>query len=117
MTKEYELAKVQEVKEIPTVKVLDTPNLPDKKSFPPRLIIIFLGTAFGFAVATTWVFGKTSWEQTDSADPRKVFAQEVFTTVKASLPRFARNGAGNHSGKGETADVVPHQRSKGEALS
>jgi len=44
LTKEYELAKVQEVKEIPTVKVLDVANIPDKKSFPPRLLIIFLGT-------------------------------------------------------------------------
>src|SRR5207302_438729 len=92
LTKEYELAKVQEAKEIPTVKVLDSPNIPDKKSFPPRLLIVFLGTAFAFAVATTWVFGKTAWEQTDSGDSRKVFAFEVFTTIKASLPKFARNG-------------------------
>src|SRR5208283_1607650 len=34
LTQEYELAKVQEAKEIPTVKVLDSPNLPEKKSFP-----------------------------------------------------------------------------------
>lgn len=35
LTKEYEMAKVQEVKEIPAVKVLDYPNIPEKKSFPP----------------------------------------------------------------------------------
>jgi capsule polysaccharide export protein KpsE/RkpR len=98
LTKEYELAKVQEVKEIPTVKVLDTPNIPDKKSFPPRLVIILLGTALTFGLATTWVFGWTAWEQTDSNDPTKVFAQEVFTTMKASIPKFAQNGSGNHSG-------------------
>src|SRR5437588_6940153 len=46
LTKEYELAKVQEVKEIPTVKVLDSPNIPDKKSFPTRRLIMLLGTAF-----------------------------------------------------------------------
>ncbi len=96
LTKEYELAKVQEVKEIPTVKVLDSPNISDKKSFPPRQLIMFLGTAFAFAVASSWVFGKTAWDQTDSSDPRKAFAQEVFTTVKAGLPQFARNGSGNH---------------------
>ncbi len=96
LTKEYELAKVQEVKEIPTVKVLDPPNIPDKKSFPPRLVIMFLGTAFTVALATTWVFGKTAWDKTDSNDPRKELAQEVFTTVKASIPKFARNGSGDH---------------------
>ena len=97
LTKEYELAKVQEVKEIPIVKVLDSPNIPDKKSFPPRLLIMLLGTAFTIALATTWVVGKTTWDETDSNDPRKVLAQEIFTTVKARLPQFSPNGSGNHA--------------------
>ncbi len=98
LTKQYELAKVQEVKEIPAVKVLDAANVPEKKSFPPRLLIIFLGTTLAFAAATTWVFGKTNWDQTDANDPRKVLAQEVLTTVRSRLPRFSRNGSGNHVG-------------------
>jgi len=98
LTKEYELAKVQEAKEIPTVKVLDTANTPDKKSFPPRLLLIFLGTTFAFAAATCWVFGKTAWDGTDPKDARKAFAQEVFATVLARLPQFERNGSGNHTG-------------------
>ena len=102
LTKEYELAKVQEVKEIPTVKVLDPPNIPDKKSFPPRLVIMLFGTALAFGLATTWVFGRTSWDQTDSSDPTKAFAQEVLTTMKASIPKFAQNGSGDHSGIGKS---------------
>ena len=43
LTKEYEMAKVQEAKEIPTVKVLDPANIPDKKSFPPRTLISAVG--------------------------------------------------------------------------
>jgi uncharacterized protein involved in exopolysaccharide biosynthesis len=97
LTKEYEMAKVQEVKEIPTVKVLDSANIPDKKSFPPRMLIMLLGTALALAAASSWVFGKTAWEQTDSRDPRKVFAQEVFTTVSARLPWFSHNGTGAHT--------------------
>jgi len=104
LTKEYELAKVQEAKEIPTVKVLDLPNIPDKKSFPPRLVIMLLGTAITFAFATSWIFVRTTWEQTDSADPRKLFAQEVFTSIKASLPKFARNGSGNHSSPSDSTN-------------
>jgi capsule polysaccharide export protein KpsE/RkpR len=115
LTKEYELAKVQEVKEIPAVKVLDAPNVPDKKSFPPRLLIVLLGMAFAFAMATTWVIGKTAWGQTDSADPRKMFAQEVFTTVKAGMPKFVRNGSGNHSAEGDTAKWIPRQVDENEA--
>jgi uncharacterized protein involved in exopolysaccharide biosynthesis len=98
LTKEYELAKVQEAKEIPTVKVLDPANTPDKKSFPPRLLIIFLGTTFAFATAACWVFGKTAWDVTDPSDARKAFAHEVFATVLAQMPQFELNGSGNHSG-------------------
>jgi len=94
LTKQYELAKVQEAKEIPTVKVLDTANTPDKKSYPPRTLFIFLGTTFAFMTAACWVLGKTAWDATDPSDERKVFAQEVFTTVVARLP-FERNGSGN----------------------
>jgi len=97
LTKQYELAKVQEAKEIPTVKVLDSANTPDKKSFPPRLLFIFLGTTFAFITAACWVFGKTAWEGTDPNDARKAFAQEVFTTVLARMPQFDRNGSGNHT--------------------
>jgi uncharacterized protein involved in exopolysaccharide biosynthesis len=97
LTKEYELAKVQEVKEIPTVKVLDSPNIPERKSYPPRTLIVFLGMTLGFVAATTWVFGKKAWDETDSNDARKVLAQEVFTTVKARLPQFSRNGSGDHN--------------------
>jgi len=96
LTKEYELAKVQEAKEIPTVKVLDSPDIPDKKSFPPRLVIMFLGTALALALAMVWVFGREMWQGTDASDPRKMFAQEVFSTMSARLPMFSRNGSGEH---------------------
>ena len=102
LTKEYEVAKVQEAKEIPTVKVLDQPNIPGKKSFPPRLVITFMGTALAFGLAAILVFARTTWDQTDPDDPTKALAQEVFTTIKASIPKFARNGSGNHSGIGES---------------
>jgi capsule polysaccharide export protein KpsE/RkpR len=98
LTKQYELAKVQEAKEIPTVKVLDSANTPDKKSYPPRLLFMFLGTTFAFVTAACWILGKTAWDGTDPGDARKAFAQEVFTTVLAKLPQFERNGSGNHSG-------------------
>ena len=115
LTKEYEMAKVQEVKEIPVVKVLDSPSIPDKKSFPPRLLIMFLGSALAVALATTWVFGKTAWDQTDSVDPRKAFAQEVLGAVKASIPKFGQNGSGDHTGVGKFWNWTRRSRKDDEA--
>jgi hypothetical protein len=83
---------VQEAKEIPTVKVLDPPNLPERKSYPPRRLFVLLGTALALSCGVIWVFGRTMWEGTDPTDPGKVLAQEVFDTVKAVMPWDSRNG-------------------------
>jgi capsule polysaccharide export protein KpsE/RkpR len=97
LTQQYETAKVQEAKEIPSVKVLDGAIVPTKKSFPPRLFLTTLGTLLGLAVAMTWVVAKTRWDAVDASSPRKLFAMEVLTTVRTNLPRFSRNGAGTDS--------------------
>jgi uncharacterized protein involved in exopolysaccharide biosynthesis len=104
LTQQYELAKVQEAKEIPTVNVLDSAIVPTKKSFPPRTVIILMGTFVGLMLATAWTIGRMRWEAVDGNDPRKEFATEVFRTVRASLPKFSRNGAG--------ADGNGHQLSR-----
>ncbi len=92
LTQEYELAKVQEAKGIPTVKVLDPPNLPEKKSFPPLPLFMLLGTVLTLSCGVAWVFGRRSWEQTDPSNPGKVLAQEVLDTVQAAMPWTSRNG-------------------------
>jgi len=94
LTQQYELAKVQEAKEIPTVKVLDAAIVPTKKSFPPRKLILLLGTTLGLALAMTWIVGKTRWDAVEASDPHRVLAVEVFTALQARMPKFSRNGAG-----------------------
>lgn len=89
LTEEYELAKVQEVKETPSVKVLDSPDVPDKKSFPPRVLIVLLGTVLSASLAVAWISGKSAWEATDSRDPAKVLIQDVGNTFRHQLRRVA----------------------------
>jgi uncharacterized protein involved in exopolysaccharide biosynthesis len=101
LTQQYELAKVQEAKETPSVKVLDPPDVPTKKSFPPRLLIIILGTMLTVAGSVWWVLGKESWDQTSPEDPQKVLAQEVMHAVRARMPWVATNGAGSGSTSGK----------------
>jgi uncharacterized protein involved in exopolysaccharide biosynthesis len=94
LTQEYELAKVQEAKETPSVKVLDPPDVPEKKSYPPRLLIVALGAMLAVMGSLTWILGKQAWDQAEQGDPQKVFAQEVIDTVQARLPWVATNGSG-----------------------
>ena len=92
LTQQYELAKVQEAKETPSVRVLDPATIPEWKSSPPRLLIMLLGTVFALSVSVVWVFGSHRWQQADPNDPRKMLAQEVLGTLRARVPWVGRNG-------------------------
>lgn len=94
LTQEYELAKVEEAKDIPSVKVLDPADVPERRSFPPRLMIILLGTLLSCVLCNLWVMGSVKWTETDPNDPGKILAREVFDTVRTSLPGASRNGVG-----------------------
>jgi capsule polysaccharide export protein KpsE/RkpR len=104
LTQQYELAKVQEAKETPSVKVLDPARIPEKKSFPPRLQIILLGTFLGSALSVIWILGSARWEEFDPKDPRKVLVEEVAGTLKARAPWASRNGSAPESSPQEIAD-------------
>jgi len=96
LTKQFELAKVQEAKEIPSVKVLDQPDVPERKSFPPRTLIILAGTTCSVLLGVGWVFGTARWRGIDPHDPGMRFAQEVFGTVRAGMPWVSANGSNGH---------------------
>jgi capsule polysaccharide export protein KpsE/RkpR len=91
LTQQYELAKIQEAKEIPVVKVLDPADVPERKSFPPRMLIGFLGMSLSLLAACTWILAKREWESIDQSNPQKVLAQEVFSTLRSDCQRLWRN--------------------------
>jgi uncharacterized protein involved in exopolysaccharide biosynthesis len=97
LTEQFELAKVQEAKETPSVKVLDPAAVPEKKSSPPRLEIMVVGTFLVAGLSVAWVLGSTYWQEVDPADPRKIFAQEIVGALKAQAGLVSQNGHGSGS--------------------
>jgi hypothetical protein len=87
LTQEYELAKIQEAKEIPTVKVMDEAALPERKSFPPRLGFMALGALLGCLTGALWILGAVFWDAIEPDDPAKAFTLDVLSTVRAWLKR------------------------------
>lgn len=77
LTGEYELAKVQEAKEVPSVQVFDTADVPEKSSGPPRLLIMTIGAILAFGMSVVWILSKAAWQQVNSQDPRKELAEHV----------------------------------------
>jgi uncharacterized protein involved in exopolysaccharide biosynthesis len=93
LTKEYEMAKVEEAKETPSVKVLDSPNIAQKPSSPDRWLIILGGGALCFLAACVWVIGESKWQQIDPNDPGKLLAQEIFGTTKSQIVTLSHSFA------------------------
>lgn len=112
LTKQFELAKVQEAKEIPSVKVLDAPEVPERKSFPPRTLIVLGGVLLALAIAVAWILGERRWKQIDPANPNFVFANEVLDNVRSSIPWSPiRNIAANGNDNSFDADSVDRDSS------
>jgi capsule polysaccharide export protein KpsE/RkpR len=95
LVKQYEAAKVQEAKDVPFVKILDPPNLAEKKSFPPRSLIAIGGTILALVFAAIWLISNRYWISLAENNPSKQFMREVYATA---LLAFLRRGAsgGNH---------------------
>lgn len=88
LTQQYELARIEEARDVPTVNIIDPPGIPEKKSFPPRLLLAAFLTALAFTVAAFWILICEGWTKIDPLDPRKVLAAEVAPVLRKRIQMF-----------------------------
>lgn len=92
VTQQFEMAKIQEAKELPIVRVMDAGVAPEKRSSPIRSLIV-AGSVFGaFLLACLWVVGKYRWQQIPADDSYRLLVADVageFRSVFAKLRRRA----------------------------
>jgi capsule polysaccharide export protein KpsE/RkpR len=82
LTQQYELARIQEAKDVPVVRVIDLPGVPEKKSFPPRTLFCLLLTTFGIVCAAASILIRHRWRLMDSSDERKVLGIQVAMSLR-----------------------------------
>ena len=82
LTRQYEMAKVQEAKEIPTIKVLDEPELPERKSWPHRSAYAIYGILVSTFAGVAWIIACKLWEITDDAHPVKALGTKLVGTIR-----------------------------------
>lgn len=103
LNQQYELARIQEAKEIPTVNVIDPANVPEKRSFPPRTLVVVLLTILSIGIASACIIGSDRLERMDPQDPRKIFASGILQQVKHASEVYVRYPAfvklKNYAGK------------------
>ncbi|HEY6388268.1 MAG TPA: Wzz/FepE/Etk N-terminal domain-containing protein [Candidatus Acidoferrum sp.] len=105
LTKQYELAKIQEAKEIPTVKILDAANIPERKIRPLRTRMTFMGASMAGFLAIAYILILARWRTIESEHPVRVLGLAMWKgltedIVSARL-RFSgsKNGVGSRSTK------------------
>ena len=86
LNQQYEMARIQEAKEIPTVNVVDPANLPERKSWPPRLLIIVGLTMLSLATAAMVLITQKKLESMERDDPRR----QLVNTAAQALAHFKR---------------------------
>ena len=92
LTKQFELAKVEEAKEIPSIKVLDEPVVPEHKSWPPRTVITVVGTLLFALAGIGWIYLEVLVEGLDPHDPRRMLLMRLFGPLLRRSSVFAQLG-------------------------
>ncbi len=82
LRQQYELARIQEAKEIPTVRVIDPADYPERRSWPPRTLIIILGPLFAVACALTWFKLKQDWGKLPADNPKRVRTKKFVSIFR-----------------------------------
>ncbi len=81
LTQQYELARIEEARDVPAVSVIDAPGVAEKKSFPPRTLLTALLTFLTVASAAALILFRDHWSRLESHDPRKALADEVLPVL------------------------------------
>ncbi len=75
LSRQYEAARIDEAKQAPVIQVVDRAVVPDKKSWPPRAMLVLAGAFLGFAASAGAVFIRRKiatvleYQRLDSAKP------------------------------------------------
>jgi len=77
LTQQYEVARIQEAREIPTVKVLDAAVVPEKRH-PRPMLVIGLGALLSALLACFGLLLQRRWEGWGEDDPRRVLISTLF---------------------------------------
>jgi uncharacterized protein involved in exopolysaccharide biosynthesis len=81
LTTQYELSRMEEARETPVLNVVDPANLPERKSFPPRLVLMIGFTFFCVALGSVWILAAEHWQRISYDDPTKLLVQDVHRSV------------------------------------
>jgi len=91
LTQRYELARLEEAKEVATINLIDLPNIPERKSGPHRLLIMLAVAFLSSAATMAWIIGSARVKQLDGDDPRRLIYLSVAGKISRHTDRWAKS--------------------------
>jgi len=89
LTQQYEMARIQAVKDIATAKVLDDASTPERRK--PSWVLLTLGGTFMFTfLACSGYLLKDLWNRWDHDDPRRMLISHMLQSGPGRLNFFRR---------------------------
>ncbi|MGE5323786.1 MAG: GumC family protein [Actinomycetota bacterium] len=88
LTQQYETAKIDEAKELPSVRVMDPAVPPEKKSAPHRILIWICSVLGAMVLTSCWVLGKNSWQRIPAHDSRRLLAADVGAEIRRGIGKL-----------------------------
>lgn len=92
LTQQYELARIQEAKDVPVIRVIDAPGIPEKKSFPPRTVLCLVLTFLTMLITAGSILARHQWSGISPLDERKILGAEIAEELHADLLRLLSRG-------------------------
>jgi uncharacterized protein involved in exopolysaccharide biosynthesis len=84
LTQQYEMARIQEVKDTPTAKILDDASYPEHRR-PSPVPIVLAGTLLFTLLACSGYLLKDWWDHWDHDDPRRILIAQVIQSGPGRL--------------------------------
>ena len=88
LTQQYEIARIQEAKDVPVIRVIDAPGIPEKKSFPPRTVLCLVLTMLTMLGTAGFILARHHWCEISPLDERRILGAEIAEELHADLLRL-----------------------------
>jgi hypothetical protein len=77
------MARIDEAKDVPAVAVIDRPGVPEKKSFPPRVVLALALIVMGLTVTAVLILVSQKWSELPGDNNLRLLLREIESTVRA----------------------------------
>jgi capsule polysaccharide export protein KpsE/RkpR len=82
LSEEYETARIEEAKSIPTIGVVDYPEIPERKSGPHRTLIVLILTLVSIVMTAVFLLARRSWLAMGDQDVRRILVASIGTALR-----------------------------------